>query len=154
MLIACSIALLNIYRQPKKYQPSLALLFFFSFDSPIYSIGTYCDWCYVRLQVVGKISNLTLIVSASTVGRYHCKATTPGFGEVNAEATVSMKGAPVIDSPRVQYGTLSETVRVECTASSVPVADRIVWTYHGTVIGTKKDQNYYSVSGYIVLCPG
>lgn len=91
-------------------------------------------------------SNLTVLVSNATVGRYHCKATTPGFGEVNAEASVFMRGKPVIDSPHVQHGTPSETVRLECVASSVPVADRIVWTYHGTVIGTRNDQNYYSVS--------
>lgn len=99
-----------------------------------------------RFQVVSTTSNLTVIVKPSTAGRYHCKATTPGFGEVNAEATVYMKRAPIIVSPRVQHGTPSDTVRLECVASSVPVPDRIVWTYHGTIIGTRNDQNYYSVS--------
>lgn len=91
-------------------------------------------------------SNLTVLVSATTAGRYHCKATAAGFGEVNAEVTVSVKGAPVIDSPVVQYGSPTDTVRLECMATSVPVAEKIVWTYHGTVIGTQTDQSYYSVS--------
>lgn len=100
-------------------------------------------------QVVSTTSNLTVIVSAATAGRYRCKATTSGFGELTAEATVYMKRAPVISSPRIQHGTPSDTVRLECVASSVPVPDRIVWTYHGTIIGTRNDQNYYSVSTLI-----
>lgn len=100
-------------------------------------------------QVISTSSNLTVTVSAATAGRYRCRASTPGFGEVTAEVTVLVKSAPVIGSPRVQHGTPSDTVRLECVAASVPVADRIVWSYQGTVIGTRNDQNYYSVSG----CP-
>jgi hypothetical protein len=96
--------------------------------------------------VVSTTSNLTVLVSASTAGRYHCRASAPGFDDVNAEVTVFMKRAPSISSPSTQHGTITDTVRLECVASSVPVADRIVWTYHGTVIGTRNDQSYYSVS--------
>lgn len=104
------------------------------------------EWTFEKTKkVVSTTSNLTVLVLNTTVGRYHCKATTSGFGEVNAEASISMKGKPVIDSPLVQYGTLSETVRLECVAKSVPVADRIVWTYHDNIIGTKNDQQHYSV---------
>lgn len=102
--------------------------------------------CLLRPQVISTSSNLTVIVSPATAGRYRCKASTPGFGEVSAEVAVLMRSAPVIGSPRVQHGTPTDTVRLECVASSVPVADRIVWSYQGTVIGTRNDQNYYSVS--------
>lgn len=91
-------------------------------------------------------SNLTVTVSAASAGKYYCKATSPGFGEVNAEATVLMKSAPTIHSPRVQHGSPSDTVRLECIALSVPVADKILWSYQGTVVGTRNDQNYYAVS--------
>lgn len=101
---------------------------------------------FVSLQVMSTTRNLTVLVSNTTVGRYHCRATTSGLGEVNAEASVTMRGKPVIDSPLVQYGTLSETARLECVAKSVPVADRIVWTFHNTEIGTKYDQKHYLVS--------
>lgn len=101
---------------------------------------------YNPSQVISTSANLTVHVSAATAGRYHCKASTAGFGEINAEATVTVKGAPVIHSPKMQYGTPADTVRLECVAASVPVPDRIVWTYQGTVIGTRNDQNYYSVS--------
>lgn len=102
-------------------------------------------------QVISTSSNLTVLVSASTAGRYRCRASTPGFDDVNAEVTVFMKSAPAIKSPGTQHGTPTDTVRLECIASSVPIADRIVWTYHGTVIGTRSDQNYYSVSKIIML---
>jgi len=96
-------------------------------------------------------SNLTVHVSAASAGKYYCKATSPGFGEVNAEATVLMKSPPVIHSPRAQYGSPSDTVRLECVALSVPVADKILWSYQGTIVGTRNDQNYYSVSIYIYI---
>ncbi|XP_029346962.1 irregular chiasm C-roughest protein [Acyrthosiphon pisum] len=103
------------------------------------------EWTFERTKrVVSVTGNLTVQVTNITVGRYHCKATTSRFGEVNAEATVSMRGKPVINSPQVQYGSLSETVRLECVATSVPVADEIIWTYHRVRIGNNKDQNYYS----------
>ncbi|XP_015363944.1 PREDICTED: irregular chiasm C-roughest protein-like [Diuraphis noxia] len=104
------------------------------------------EWTFEKTKkVMSTTSNLTVLVSNLTVGRYHCRAITSGFGEVNAEASVTMRGKPIIDSPLVQYGTLSETIRLECVAKSVPVADRIVWTYHNTEIGTKNDQKHYSV---------
>ncbi|KAL4154272.1 hypothetical protein QTP88_002096 [Uroleucon formosanum] len=104
------------------------------------------EWMFERTKkVISMTSNLTVLVSNLTVGRYHCKASTARFGEVNAEAYISMRGKPVINSPQIQYGVLSEMVRLECIIMSVPVADRIIWTYHGVVIGTKNDKNYYSI---------
>ncbi|XP_050530671.1 irregular chiasm C-roughest protein [Daktulosphaira vitifoliae] len=95
-------------------------------------------------KVVGSSSNLTIQVTSITSGRYYCRATAPGFGEIGAEATVLVKGSPVIGTRPVQYGVLGDTVRLECSAYSVPVADRIVWTFQGTVVG-KADQKYYTV---------
>jgi len=104
------------------------------------------EWTFEKTKkVVSTSANLSVTVSAATAGRYHCKASNSKFGDINAEATVSMKSGPVISSPRVQYGSPSDTVRLECTATSVPIADRIVWSYQGTIIGTRNDQNYYSV---------
>uniref|UniRef100_A0A2H8TWA9 Irregular chiasm C-roughest protein n=1 Tax=Melanaphis sacchari TaxID=742174 RepID=A0A2H8TWA9_9HEMI len=142
---------LNIYYKPQfKNRPKNVQADTGSYVSIICDVDSNppptIEWTFEKTKkVMSTTSNLTVLVTNTTIGRYHCKATTLGLGEVNAEASVFMRGKPVINSPRIQYGTPSETVRLECVASSVPVADRIVWTYHGTVIGTRNDQNYYSV---------
>lgn len=88
--------------------------------------------------------SLVVVVSISTAGRYCCRAKTKGFDDIDAEMSIVMKSAPVINSRSIQYGVVGDDVRIDCIAYSVPVADRIVWTYQGTELGVP-GQRYYTV---------
>lgn len=44
------------------------------------------------LQRVGRTPNLTLTVDTHTTGRYLCKASVDGYPEIEAEASVFIKG--------------------------------------------------------------
>lgn len=48
--------------------------------------------CNIFQQVKGKALNLRLHVSRETAGRYICKATVNGYPEIEAGATVFIKG--------------------------------------------------------------
>ena len=87
-------------------------------------------------RVVGTTSDLKIIVSNETAGRYYCKASVAGFPEIKAEAYVYMKQPPTILSPRQQYGARGDTLRLECSAFSVPKARLISWSYNGREINT------------------
>lgn len=97
--------------------------------------------------MVGTTSTLTLRdMNEAKAGEYHCKATAKGFGDLNADATVILRSAPVIKSAPVQYSQPAQTARLECVAKSVPAPDRMTWSFHGTLVGTGTDSNYFSVS--------
>ncbi|XP_063835341.1 irregular chiasm C-roughest protein [Ostrinia nubilalis] len=91
---------------------------------------------------VGKTPNLTLSVDTHTAGRYVCKASIEGFTEVEAEASVFIKGPPKILSNQTQYGSQGDTVNIECAAFAVPRIDTIVWTFDGKEIDAIHDQDY------------
>lgn len=93
-------------------------------------------------QVKGKASNLRLHVSRETAGRYICKATINGYPEIEAEATVFIKGAPKILSNRTQFGSEGESVSIECTSLSVPKPDDIRWFFEGKEISAIHDPDY------------
>ncbi|KAL0859870.1 hypothetical protein ABMA27_010207 [Loxostege sticticalis] len=91
---------------------------------------------------VGKTPNLTLSVDTHTAGRYVCKASIEGFPEIEAEASVFIKGPPKILSNQTQYGSQGDTVNIECAAFAVPRIDNIVWTFDGKEIDAIHDQDY------------
>lgn len=96
-------------------------------------------------QVVATTTNLTIIVSHDTVGRYLCKASVPGFPDIIEQATVYLKGPPTISSSRRQFGTPGEMSRVECIAFSIPKARHVGWTFNGREInvnGTSVDDEF------------
>ncbi|KAK9687436.1 Immunoglobulin I-set domain [Popillia japonica] len=82
-------------------------------------------------KIVGSHSDLTLRVDVETAGRYYCKAHVPGFPEIGAEASIYLKGPPSIVSHKTQFGVEGDNVRVECTAFSIPAADKVSWTFNG-----------------------
>ena len=41
------------------------------------------------------------------------------------------QGPPTVTSPRIQFGVLGDTVKVECSASAVPKPDHVAWTHEG-----------------------
>lgn len=53
-----------------------------------------------------------------------------------------MKAAPVIESPRQQYGVQGDTLRLECAAFSVPKARHISWSFMGREINPTSDGDY------------
>lgn len=53
-----------------------------------------------------------------------------------------MKQAPVIESSRIQYGTKGDTLRLECSAFSVPKARLISWSFMGREINPTADSDY------------
>ncbi|CAH0718480.1 unnamed protein product, partial [Brenthis ino] len=91
---------------------------------------------------VGRTPNLTLTVDTHTTGRYLCKASVEGYPEIEAEASIFIKGPPKIISNHTQFGSQGDTVNIECAAFSVPRIDNIVWTFEGKEIDTVHDQDY------------
>lgn len=94
------------------------------------------------LQIVSNSPNLTMSVTAETVGKYYCKASVMGFADVGAEATIYLKRAPAIASPPRQFGLTGDTAQVHCVAFSVPKARHVSWTFNGREINSSNDNNY------------
>ncbi|XP_065202863.1 irregular chiasm C-roughest protein-like isoform X2 [Planococcus citri] len=92
-------------------------------------------WIHARDKVVGKSSNLTIVASRETTGRYYCRAHVPGFPDIGAEAYVKMNSKPLIKKDGIQYSMLGDTVRLECSAYSVPMPERTTWSFNGQEIG-------------------
>lgn len=87
-------------------------------------------------------SILSLITSNETAGRYYCKAHSPGFQEISAEALVTLKGPPKISSASEQYPLDVETYEIECEAHSVPKAKHVSWAFNGVLIDIDKDLGF------------
>lgn len=89
-------------------------------------------------RVVGTSPTLHLVAATDTAGRYFCKATSPGFAEIRAEALVLLKGPPRIVSAAEQFAAgrdgTDEAVQLECVAESVPKANHVSWAYNGKLI--------------------
>ncbi|XP_049882142.1 irregular chiasm C-roughest protein-like isoform X2 [Pectinophora gossypiella] len=95
-----------------------------------------------RIGVKGKALNLKVYVTKETAGRYICKATVEGYPEITSEATIFIKGAPVIVSNRTQLGSEGDSVRIECAALSVPKPDDIRWYFEGREISVIQNPDY------------
>lgn len=93
-------------------------------------------------SVVGTKRMLNVTVSNETAGRYYCKASVPGYAEIKSEAYVYLKQAPQISSPAQQFGVRGDTLRLECSAFSVPKARHISWSFNGREIDTQTDRDY------------
>ncbi|KAJ8706062.1 hypothetical protein PYW07_010839 [Mythimna separata] len=91
---------------------------------------------------VGRTANLTLTLDTHTSGRYLCKASVDGYTEIEAEASVFIKGPPKIISNQTQFGNQGDTVNIECAAFAVPRIDNIIWTFDGIEIDAIHDQDY------------
>ncbi|CAG4974936.1 unnamed protein product [Colias eurytheme] len=91
---------------------------------------------------VGRTANLTLTVDTHTSGRYLCKARVDGYPEIEADASIFIKGPPKILSNATQFGSQGDTVNIECAAFAVPKIDNIVWTFEGKEIDGVHDQDY------------
>ncbi|XP_055586391.1 irregular chiasm C-roughest protein-like [Uranotaenia lowii] len=96
-------------------------------------------------RIMSASSNLTMTATVATAGRYICKATVLDFPEIEAEATVYLRGPPSISSPRQQFGTITDTGRLECEAFSVPKAKHIIWVHNGREINTSHSDGQYSI---------
>ncbi|GBP87754.1 Irregular chiasm C-roughest protein [Eumeta japonica] len=91
---------------------------------------------------VGRTPNLTITLDTHTSGRYMCKATVEGYPDVEADATVYIKGPPKILSNRTQFGTQGDSVKVECAAFAIPRLESIVWLFDGKEIDSLHDQDF------------
>uniref|UniRef100_A0A182NVG0 Ig-like domain-containing protein n=1 Tax=Anopheles dirus TaxID=7168 RepID=A0A182NVG0_9DIPT len=85
-------------------------------------------------QVVSSAANVTLVVTGTTAGRYYCKASVQGFPEVEADATVFLRGPPAINSPRQQFGAVHDSAQLECVALSIPRPRHVLWSFNGREI--------------------
>uniref|UniRef100_A0A182PBZ6 Ig-like domain-containing protein n=1 Tax=Anopheles epiroticus TaxID=199890 RepID=A0A182PBZ6_9DIPT len=90
-------------------------------------------------QVVSSAANVTLVVTAATAGRYYCKASVQGFAEVEADATVYLRGPPEISSPRQQYGAVHDSAQLECVALSIPKPRHVLWSFNGREINASTE---------------
>ncbi|KAJ2943111.1 hypothetical protein O0L34_g18801 [Tuta absoluta] len=91
---------------------------------------------------VGRTPNLTLTLDTHTAGKYLCKASIEGYPEIEAEASLFIKGPPKILSNHTQFGSQGDTVNIECAAFAVPRIESIVWTFEGREIDSLHDQDY------------
>ncbi|XP_052899813.1 irregular chiasm C-roughest protein-like [Anopheles moucheti] len=90
-------------------------------------------------QVVSSANNVTLVVTTATAGRYYCKASVQGFAEIEAEATVYLRGPPAINSPRQQYGAVHDSAQLECVALSIPKPRHVLWSFNGREINISSE---------------
>lgn len=90
------------------------------------------------IQAVSTSSNLTVTVTHDTAGPYICQAVVQGFPEISATASIYLKGPPSLISSRFQFGSLGDTVRVECLAKSIPRPERVTWYHFGREIDPSK----------------
>ncbi|XP_031627812.1 irregular chiasm C-roughest protein-like isoform X2 [Contarinia nasturtii] len=93
-------------------------------------------------RVVGTSSELYVIASNETAGRYYCKAHSSGFPEISSEALIILKGPPKIISHPEQHPLDGETYEIECVAISVPKAKHVSWAFNGVLIDTDKDLGF------------
>lgn len=103
---------------------------------------TTIRYSFFHFQVVGINSNLSFTVSNETAGRYYCKANVPGYKEISTDAYVYLKGSPTIYSPPYQFGWVGDTARLECSATSVPRARHVSWTFNGHEISAEYGHDY------------
>ncbi|XP_034936678.1 irregular chiasm C-roughest protein-like isoform X1 [Chelonus insularis] len=82
-------------------------------------------------RTVATSSNISVVVSPETAGRYYCKAHVPGFPELIGYANIYIRAPPSIVSQRIQYVPDEGVVKVKCTAISVPKAESVVWSFAG-----------------------
>lgn len=92
--------------------------------------------------MVSTKSTLKVTVSNDTAGRYYCKAIVSGFPEIKVAADVFLKQAPQITSPQQQFGTIGDTLHLECNAISIPRARHISWSLRGREIQTSGDHEF------------
>ena len=85
-----------------------------------------------------------MAISESSVGRYICRASVYGFTEINAAASVLMRGPPrFIRKQPVQYGAIEETVKIVCEAFAIPVPEKIIWNRHDYPLPTASNVHYF-----------
>lgn len=113
---------------------------------------TYSNQINLQPRVVGTSNILKITASIETAGRYFCKASSSGFPEIRAEATVILKGPPKIISPNEQYPSnrdAENNFEIECTAISIPSANHVSWAYNGKLIDFDGDDGYSLRESYI-----
>lgn len=91
------------------------------------------------------------MASIETAGRYYCKASSPGFAEIRAEAQVSLKGPPRIISSNEQFAVTRDTnaIDIECVAISIPKANHVSWAFNGRLIELDNDVGYSLRESYV-----
>lgn len=92
---------------------------------------------------LGFAPNVTLTVSANTIGRYTCVARVRGFPEIRASSRVYQRGPPRIlrstERSATQSGALGETLQLTCEAFALPVPDNILWQYNDHPVSSKTE---------------
>ncbi|KAK7580395.1 hypothetical protein V9T40_001024 [Parthenolecanium corni] len=92
------------------------------------------SWTHGRDKLVGRSSNLNITVTPENTGRYYCRAHVPGFPDIGADAYIRMNGRPLIQKNSIQYGLIGDSVRLECSAFSVPSPEKATWSFNGQII--------------------
>lgn len=94
--------------------------------------------------MVGTASELKVIASAETAGRYFCKVNSPGFSEISAKAEIRLKGPPriILNSQPFTISSYDQSIGLECCAISIPKATHVSWAFNGTLIDLGVDPNF------------
>lgn len=94
--------------------------------------------------MVGSASELKVIASAETAGRYFCKVNSPGFSEISAKAEIKLKGPPriILNTQPFTISSNDQSIGLECSAISIPKATHVSWAFNGTLIDLGIDPNF------------
>lgn len=87
-------------------------------------------------------------MTPENTGRYYCRAHVPGFPDIGADAYIRMNGRPLIQKNSIQYGLIGDSVRLECSAFSVPSPEKATWSFNGQII--EPNHLDYSVSSLMM----
>ncbi|KAM4652881.1 kin of IRRE-like protein 2 [Discoglossus pictus] len=81
-------------------------------------------------EVLSNGNTLSLTkVTREDAGTYVCKAIVPRIGTMEKEVTLTVRGPPVITSETHYESTLGGKARLECLVETMPVPDKIVWSW-------------------------
>ncbi|KAL4707062.1 hypothetical protein ACJJTC_011388 [Scirpophaga incertulas] len=106
-----------------------------------------------RVIRVGKSGNLTISVTPQSAGQYWCRATIENRQDIEAPATVFVRGPPKILSNETQFGVEGDSVRIECISFSVPKPDLVMWTFGGSEINAFHNQDHSNAGSETDLHP-
>uniref|UniRef100_T1IW82 Ig-like domain-containing protein n=1 Tax=Strigamia maritima TaxID=126957 RepID=T1IW82_STRMM len=94
-------------------------------------------------KVISLKKSLTITnVDVNKTGRYKCWATVTGFPPIVGQYRILVKGPPQLVAVRDQFGLQDETVKITCSAISVPQPTRVLWTHNDREIDAERSSRF------------
>ncbi|XP_051171046.1 irregular chiasm C-roughest protein-like isoform X1 [Leptopilina boulardi] len=96
-------------------------------------------------RVVATSSNISILVTPETAGKYFCKAHVPGFAELTGFASIYIRAPPKIISQKTQYVPDEGIIKVKCVAISVPKAEAVLWKFSGQELNSSPNSTLFTI---------